>query len=112
MDSDIRVTIDSYARRYGLSPTQRLLLAHAVSGLEGPQLAAALGASVGELKLLESLFTQRTGRGVRTAVREIEAIIRSRSSRPPSQRTARPQSGIAPRPGASVRKRTGTSEDE
>ena len=115
MDPELRATLDAYARRYGLSPSQKVLLQHAVNGLRGSQLAAAMGSTVGELGLLESLFRGRTGRTLQMAVKEIDGVVRQRSSRPPSVRTPRPESGIAPRPGAkptTPRGRTGTSEDE
>lgn len=107
MDAVLRSTLDAYARRHGLSPTQRLLLEHAASGLHGPKLAGALGTTIGELATLERLFEGRTRRTLQRAVREIDAIIRQRSSHPPS----RPVSGVAPRPGTKPRERTGT-EDE
>lgn len=87
--SDFETVLAGYARRYGLSTSQRQLLRAAASGREGAVLADAMGVKPSELDLLAKLFHARTGRSLDQAVDEIAGIVRSRSSRPTAQPLAR-----------------------
>lgn len=80
--------LDTWARRHGLSRSQRMLLDATALGLDS-SLESHLRISKGEAQLLRQLFEQRTGRGVEVAVHEIERIALRRSSRPPTLREKR-----------------------
>lgn len=74
--------MESWAHRYRLSESQRLLLEGALLGLEKHELASHLRVRLRELETLEQLFRARTGRTLQGAVSEIERVAARRSSRP------------------------------
>lgn len=84
--------LSSYARRYGLSGSQRELLRNALNGLRGEKLATAMRIGPSELSIVQKLFRARTGRTVAQAVNEIEAVARTRSSRPGAPRPGQRES--------------------
>ena len=82
MPDELTKVLDVYSRLFGLSLSQRQLLHHAVLGTHGPALAVAMRIKNAELDALLKLFRARTGRALDQAAKEVNGVIRTRSSRP------------------------------
>ncbi len=66
--------VQVWARKEGLSPSQKLLLDATAEGLAGAALAARLGVGTVELETLQQLFRARTGRTPSEVVAELEGV--------------------------------------
>ena len=80
--------LELWSRRYQLSVSQKALLQATADSQADTQDSALpinerLKVSVGELEILEKLFSQRTGRTVQVALDEIGRIAHRRASQRP-----------------------------